>query len=121
MTTVTSIGAEYDIVFIGGEMSDIAVQNTGSRVCNTMYNVGGACGGVAAGRLAAANPTLQILVLEVGPNVENDLRHTQPAAYLSHLLPTSETVRFHPAHPSKALGGRAVIVPTGQCVGGGSS
>ena len=86
-----------------------------------MYDIGGTAGGVAAGRLAAADSTLRILVLEVGPDVEDDLRHTQPAVYPSHQLPTSRTVRFNQAHPSEALRGRAVVVPCGQCVGGGSS
>ena len=51
-----------------------------------MYDIGGAAGGIATGRLAAADPTLRILVLEVGHGIEDDLRHTQPAS----LPPTSD-------------------------------
>ncbi|KAI0742831.1 alcohol oxidase-like protein [Daedaleopsis nitida] len=82
---------------------------------------GGTAGCVVAGRLAAADPTLSILVVEAGPITENDDLHTQPARYLYHLRPESTTVRFHVGRESAALGGRAPVVPCGQCLGGGSS
>ena len=82
---------------------------------------GGAAGCLLAGRLAAASPTLTILVLEAGPPTRELLAHIQPARYLSHLAPTSTTVRFHKAEKKEALGRRELVVPCGQCLGGGSS
>ncbi|KAH9852914.1 alcohol oxidase-like protein [Lenzites betulinus] len=82
---------------------------------------GGTCGCIIAARLAAADPSLSILVLEAGPPTHNDPLHLQPARYLYHLRPGSTTVRFHVGKESAALGGRAPVVPCGQCVGGGSS
>ncbi|KAJ3475836.1 hypothetical protein NLI96_g11572 [Meripilus lineatus] len=90
---------EYDIIFAGG----------GTSAC------------VAAGRLAAADPSLKILILEAGPSTYEDLAHLQPGRYLSHLAPDTKTVFFNVAKPSAHLGGRSAIVPTGQCLGGGSS
>jgi alcohol oxidase len=83
--------------------------------------LGGTSGGVAAGRLAAADPTLRILILEAGPTTEDDMRHVQPALYITHLRRNSDTVRVHRSRPSVALRGRSLVVPSGQCVGGGSS
>ncbi|KAI8986150.1 alcohol oxidase-like protein [Trametes punicea] len=82
---------------------------------------GGTAGCVVAGRLAAADPSLSILVVESGPVTRDDPLHTQPARYLYHLRPESTTVKFHVGKHSPALGGRAPIVPCGQCLGGGSS
>ncbi|KAI0651206.1 alcohol oxidase-like protein [Trametes meyenii] len=83
---------------------------------------GGTCGCIIAGRLAAADPSLKILIIEAGPTVtQDDLLHTQPARYLYHLRPESTTVKFQVAKESAALGGRAPVVPCGQCLGGGSS
>ncbi|KAH9891940.1 alcohol oxidase-like protein [Cubamyces lactineus] len=82
---------------------------------------GGTAGCVLAGRLAAADPTLTILVIESGPTTRNDPMHTQPARYICHLRPDSTTVKFHSGKESAALGGRAPVVPCGQCLGGGSS
>ncbi|KAI0369247.1 alcohol oxidase-like protein [Pilatotrama ljubarskyi] len=63
---------------------------------------GGTCGCILAGRLAAADPSLSILLVEAGPTTRDDPLHTQPARYLYHLRPESTTVKF-------------------QCLGGGSS
>ncbi|TFY72351.1 hypothetical protein EVG20_g659 [Dentipellis fragilis] len=94
-----SVDEEYDIVIAGG----------------------GAAGCVLAGRLASATSSLKILVLEAGPDTKDKLVHTQPARFLAHLHPTSTTVRFHAEPPTEALAGRPFFVPTGQCLGGGSS
>ncbi|KAI0065693.1 alcohol oxidase-like protein [Artomyces pyxidatus] len=99
MSSTPSINAEYDLILAGG----------------------GTAAGVIAGRLAVADPTLRILILEAGPPTHNIPIHTQPARFFNHLLPTSTTVRFHTSKPSAAVGGREVVVPCGQCVGGGSS
>ncbi|KAI0632946.1 alcohol oxidase-like protein [Trametes polyzona] len=82
---------------------------------------GGTCGCIIAGRLAAADPNLRILLIETGPPTHNDPLHVQPARYLYHLRPESTTVRFHVGQQSEALGGRSPVVPCGQCLGGGSS
>ncbi|TCD62090.1 hypothetical protein EIP91_007490 [Steccherinum ochraceum] len=99
---MSSQEAEFDIIFAGGE-------SCGASAC------------VTAGRLAAADPTLRILIIEAGPPTQDDLAHTQPARYASHLASDSKTVKFVVAKPSEAVGGRSVVVPGGQCLGGGSS
>ncbi|KIP06402.1 hypothetical protein PHLGIDRAFT_72751 [Phlebiopsis gigantea 11061_1 CR5-6] len=91
--------AEYDVIFAGG----------GTTSC------------LVAGRLADADPSLKILILESGPHTQDDLAHTQPARYLSHLAPTSTTVSFMVANPERELRDRQTVVPCGNCVGGGSS
>ncbi|KAI0066445.1 alcohol oxidase-like protein [Artomyces pyxidatus] len=99
MASTPPINAEYDLIFAGG----------------------GTAAGVIAGRLAAAAPDLRILILEAGPPTRDKLEHIQPARFFGHLTPTSTTLRFHVSTPSPAVGGRGVIVPCGQCLGGGSS
>ncbi|KAF8462186.1 alcohol oxidase-like protein, partial [Russula ochroleuca] len=99
MSTLTQINEEYDIIVAGG----------------------GAAGCIVAGRLAAADPDLRILVLEAGPPTYNNPAHRQPARFLSHIAPGSRTVRVHASRPSAALGDRSVLVPCGQCLGGGGS
>ncbi|KAM6500141.1 GMC oxidoreductase domain containing protein [Amanita muscaria] len=90
--------AIYDIIFAGG----------GTTAC------------ITAGRLAAADPSLKILILEDGPETRDKPIHVQPARYLSNLRnPKSESISFHIGRPSNVLG-RAPIVPTGRCLGGGS-
>jgi hypothetical protein len=83
--------------------------------------VGGAAGCIVAGRLAAADPDLRILVLEAGPPTYNSPAHRQPARFISHITPGSRTVRVHASRPSAALGDRSTLVPCGQCLGGGGS
>ncbi|KAG8715208.1 hypothetical protein FRC08_010871 [Ceratobasidium sp. 394] len=90
---------EVDIIFVGG----------GTAAC------------VAAGRLAKANPGLEILLVEHGPNNRGDPTIVTPAFYLSHLAPTSKTAKFWQANKSNALNGRSPIVPSAQVLGGGSS
>ncbi|KAK7688538.1 hypothetical protein QCA50_008076 [Cerrena zonata] len=91
--------SEYDLIFAGG----------GTAAC------------VIVGRLLTVKPDLRILVVEAGPHTQDDLAHTQPARFINHLQPDSQTVRFYQAKESEILGGRAIVVPTGRCVGGGSS
>jgi len=68
-----------------------------------------------------ADPDLRILVLEAGLTTQDDPAHRHPALCLRHFAPGSRTVREHLSRPSAALGGRSVIVRTGQCLGGGGS
>ncbi|KAJ8585898.1 glucose-methanol-choline oxidoreductase [Rhizopogon salebrosus TDB-379] len=90
---------EFDIIFAGG----------GTTAC------------VVAGRLAACDPSLKILILEAGPHTLNKAAHVQPYLYSSHLSPKSTTFTFNLGNPSPRLNGRAPIVSCGRCVGGGSS
>ncbi|KAF8262160.1 GMC oxidoreductase-domain-containing protein [Lactarius quietus] len=99
MSTPAVINEEYDIVIAGG----------GTAAC------------VVAGRLSAADANLRVLLLEAGPTTYNKPAHTIPLNFSSHLAPDSRTIRAHISQPCAALGGRPVIVPCGQCLGGGSS
>ncbi|KAG2045544.1 alcohol oxidase, partial [Suillus hirtellus] len=90
--------SEFDIVFAGG----------GATAC------------VVAGRLAACDPSLKILILEAGQHTFNKPIHVQPYQYPFNQAPTSTTVTFNIGNPSPRLNGRAPIVPSGRCVGGGS-
>ena len=112
----------YDIVIAGGEYSALPIfDNHASRYSTLAPSTGGTCACIVAGRLADADPSLRILIVEAGPPTRDDPLHAQPSRYLYHLRPDSSTVRFNVGAPSASLGGRAPIVPCGQCVGGGSS
>ncbi|TFK69860.1 alcohol oxidase [Pluteus cervinus] len=106
MSTLTD--TKYDIIFAGDLLTIV-------------MNLGGAAACVTAGRLAAASPSLRILILEAGPHILDVKHHTQPGRYFRNLLGGSETFTFHQAKPSPALAGRSLIVPSGRCLGGGSS
>ncbi|KAJ7904840.1 hypothetical protein B0H13DRAFT_2233870 [Mycena leptocephala] len=93
-----SVQTEYDLVFIGG----------GTAAC------------ITASRLATAFPGLSILVWR-GADYQNKKEHIQPGQLLTHLAPTSKAMQFYTSRPSEHLGGRSVVVPSGRCVGGGSS
>ncbi|CAE6457691.1 unnamed protein product [Rhizoctonia solani] len=90
---------EVDIIFVGG----------GTAAC------------VAAGRLAKANPQLDILLVEQGPNNFNEPNVVTPGLFLTHQAPDSKTAIFWKGNKSAALNGRSPIVPTGRILGGGSS
>ncbi|KAH0542706.1 hypothetical protein FGG08_002941 [Glutinoglossum americanum] len=82
---------------------------------------GGAAGCVVAGRLARADPSLEILVVESGINTKNNPQIIHPAYFPSNLVPDTKTAFFYKGKPSEHIAGRAPIVPTGACLGGGSS
>ncbi|KAG7089381.1 hypothetical protein E1B28_011071 [Marasmius oreades] len=97
---MTQVNSEpFDIIFAGG----------GTTAC------------VTAGRLAAADPSLRILILEAGPHVRDNPTHVQPGRFYSNLAAPGKTLTYHVANASQALNGRSPIVPCGRCVGGGSS
>jgi alcohol oxidase len=109
--------SKYELVFAGGEPHyDLLV-----LVINTFSSTGGTTSCVIAGRLAAADPSLKILILEAGPHTRGLAEHRQPARFLTHLNSTSKTVTFNQAKPSEHVAGRSVVVSCGRCVGGGSS
>ncbi|KAG1839683.1 GMC oxidoreductase-domain-containing protein [Suillus subluteus] len=91
--------SEFDIIFAGG----------GTTAC------------VVAGRLAAWDPSLSILILEGGQHTLNQAVHVQPYRFTSHHMPTSTTMTFNVGNPSPRLNGRAPIVSCAHCIGGGSS
>lgn len=84
-------------------------------------HTGGTSACLIASRLADADPTLKILLVESGPHTQDDLAHLQPARFLSHIAPTTKAASFMIANPEKELLGRETVVPCGNCVGGGSS
>lgn len=111
----------FDIIFAGGE-----------DVCALVYVIffslgiqrstpGGTTACVVAGRLAAADPSLKILIVESGQHTRDVPLHVQPCRFLENLAPNSTTVSFHVAKPSSHLNGRAAVVPCGRSVGGGSA
>ncbi|KAJ7226758.1 alcohol oxidase-like protein, partial [Mycena pura] len=99
MSAPHSIQPEYDLVFAGG----------GTTAC------------IVASRIATAFPHLSVLVLESGPSTKDMPAYVQPGQFFKHLLPTSIATQFVASYPSPALGGRPLVVPTGHCIGGGSS
>ncbi|KAH8077873.1 GMC oxidoreductase-domain-containing protein [Cristinia sonorae] len=101
---------EFDIIFAGGTFFP-----------SPLGLVGGAAACCTAGRLAAADPSLKILIVEAGPHTQEDPQHVQPARFLSHFTPDSKTVKYVVSNPSEHLGGRITVAPAGQCLGGGSS
>ncbi|KAJ1301251.1 hypothetical protein OPQ81_003659 [Rhizoctonia solani] len=96
---MSQIQKEVDIIFVGG----------GTTAC------------VAAGRLAKANPDLDILLVEQGANNFKEPNVVTPAVFITHLAPGSKTAIFWQGNKSAALNGRSPIVPTGRTLGGGSS
>ncbi|KAG1750337.1 GMC oxidoreductase-domain-containing protein [Suillus paluster] len=91
--------SEFDIIFAGG----------GTTAC------------VVAGRLAACDPSLRILILEGGQHTLNKAAHVQPYQYPTHVAPTSTTMTLYVGNSTPSLNGRAPMVPCGRCVGGGSN
>lgn len=87
----------------------------------TVSLLGGTAGCIIAGRLAAADPNLSILVIEQGQDNYNVPTITNPALYLTHLAPTSTTALFYKGNKAAQLADREAIVPSGGTLGGGSS
>ncbi|OAA69258.1 alcohol dehydrogenase [Akanthomyces lecanii RCEF 1005] len=97
--TSRNLKSEYDIVFAGG----------GTAAC------------VTAARLSKADPSLSILLIEQGGDNLDDPAIVTPAMFLSHLFPGSKTILFHAAKKESSLADRALVVPSGGLLGGGSS
>ncbi|KAJ3835505.1 GMC oxidoreductase-domain-containing protein [Lentinula raphanica] len=88
----------YDVIFAGG----------GTVAC------------IIASRLAQADPSLRILIIEAGSHSFNLHHHVQPARYLNN-LGRGNTFSHHNSVHSEALGGRSICVPSACCMGGGSA
>ncbi|KAK3326013.1 GMC oxidoreductase [Apodospora peruviana] len=82
---------------------------------------GGSAGCIVAGRLAAADPGLSILLIEWGRNNYNDPKVVNPIFFLHHLVPANKTAHFYQANRSSQLADREPVVPAGGTLGGGSS
>ncbi|KAI0968398.1 GMC oxidoreductase [Xylaria arbuscula] len=82
---------------------------------------GGTAGCIIAGRLAEADPSLSILVIERGANNYDNPAVVTPALFLSHLAPDSTTAIFYKTNKSESLAGREAIIQSGGTLGGGSS
>ncbi|PPQ69188.1 hypothetical protein CVT25_006966 [Psilocybe cyanescens] len=91
--------ASYDVIFAGG----------GASAC------------VTAGRLAEADPSLKILVLEAGSHSKDLYYHVQPGRYFSNFITGKPVLSFHVGQGGKGTGERMHVVPSGRAVGGGSS
>ncbi|KAF8206115.1 GMC oxidoreductase-domain-containing protein [Mycena galopus ATCC 62051] len=92
---------QYDIIFGGG----------GSTAC------------VIAGRLAAVDSSLRILVVENGRLTKDNPLHVQPGRFLENITittPRTEAITLHSSVPGVNLGGRAAVAANASCVGGGS-
>ncbi|KAI6841861.1 alcohol oxidase, partial [Hortaea werneckii] len=83
--------------------------------------VGGIAGCAVAGRLAAADPKLSILLIEGGQNNAGKDTITHPALFPMNLMPQSKTTEWYHANGSDALAGREYPIFTGGVLGGGSS
>jgi hypothetical protein len=86
-----------------------------------MFGSGGTAACVTAGRLAQAAPTMSILLVESGQNNLHNPTVVNPAMYLTHLTPGSQTALFYKANAEEALNGREAVVSAGGILGGGSS
>ncbi|THU99422.1 alcohol oxidase [Dendrothele bispora CBS 962.96] len=97
--TPPTLDSEYDIIFAGG----------------------GTTASIIAGQLSSNAPDLKILILEAGPTTRERIEHIQPGRYFTHMEPFSNTEQFTASKPSDYVAGRSVVIPSGRCVGGGSS
>jgi alcohol oxidase len=108
---------EADVIIVGGMLSRAGPFGFTVKTDNLS---GGTAGCVVAARLADADPSLEILVIERGPNNElPTIEH--PAAFPANLAPDSKTAHFNVSKPSKHVGDRTLVVPSGSVLGGGSS
>ncbi|OAR00279.1 hypothetical protein LLEC1_06101 [Akanthomyces lecanii] len=82
---------------------------------------GGTAGCIVASRLASADRNLSVLVIEGGMNNYQDPAIVNIGLFFPHIMPGSKTTLFYPTKPSEHLAGRALAVPCGGVLGGGSS
>ncbi|KAF8703963.1 hypothetical protein AX14_014082 [Amanita brunnescens Koide BX004] len=101
MTITTPPEISFDIIFAGG----------GATAC------------ITAGRLAAADPSLKILIIEDGAEIRDKPAHIHPVRFFENIYrnPASGIFHHYAGRVSDALGGRSPVVSTGHCLGGGSA
>jgi alcohol oxidase len=83
--------------------------------------LGGTAGSVIAGRLAKADPSLQILIIESGLDNRNDPNIYTPAHFLRQFHPDNKSVEFYVSKPTSGIPDRNIITPVGNVLGGGTS
>ncbi|KAG8212846.1 hypothetical protein J3R82DRAFT_11163 [Butyriboletus roseoflavus] len=94
---------DFDVIFAGGEF------------------IGGTTACVVAGRLAAADPSLKILIVESGQHSRDLPIHVHPCRYIENIALKTTTISFHVGKPSTHLDGRVPVFQSGRAVGGGSA
>ncbi|KAE9975416.1 hypothetical protein EG328_003204 [Venturia inaequalis] len=82
---------------------------------------GGSAGCVLTSRLAQADPSLSILLIEQGKDNHHVPKVIHPGLFPENLEPDSDSAIFWQGNKSPELAGRAPIVPSGGILGGGSS
>ncbi|KAF8599079.1 putative methanol oxidase [Ceratobasidium sp. AG-I] len=84
---------------------------------------GGPAGCVVAGRLAKADPNLQVMLIEYGQNNIDDPLVSTPCVYPRNmrLLESDKAHFYYDTNKSECLRGRKTIVPCAKVLGGGSS
>ncbi len=73
------------------------------------------------GRLAQADPSLQVLLVEAGPNNRDDPDITTPAYNGTLLDPAKKVTEVYVSKESDFIGGRNSVVTQGSVLGGGTS
>ncbi|KAK0635975.1 GMC oxidoreductase [Bombardia bombarda] len=82
---------------------------------------GGTAGCIVAGRLAAADPDLSILLIEWGADNYNNPIVANPVFFSSNFVPENKTAIFYQSTRQPQLANRDPIVHSGGTLGGGSS
>lgn len=85
---------------------------------------GGPAGCVVAGRLAYADPTLKVMLIEGGANNRDDPWVYRPGIYVKNMQRdgiNDKATFYTDSQPSPYLRGRQSIVPCANILGGGSS
>ncbi|EGN97564.1 hypothetical protein SERLA73DRAFT_184316 [Serpula lacrymans var. lacrymans S7.3] len=85
---------------------------------------GGPAGSVVAGRLAYADPTLKVMLIEAGANNRDDPWVYRPGIYVKNMQRdgiNDKATFYTDSQPSPYLRGRQSIVPCANILGGGSS
>ena len=85
------------------------------------HPTGGTAGCVVAARVAEADPTLTVLLIERGANNEGKDSVHQPILMPLNLVPDTKTALFYQGKKADAVNGRAITVQAGGVLGGGSS
>ncbi|KAK4140129.1 alcohol oxidase-like protein [Dichotomopilus funicola] len=83
---------------------------------------GGTAGCVVAARLAAALPSLSLLLIEGGADNAGNPTVSHPLLFFTHLDPKSpNNIMYTSSSPEPQLAGRQLAIPAGGILGGGSS
>lgn len=85
---------------------------------------GGTTGCVVAAKISDADPSLSILIVERGQDSWNDPAVTNPFFFMQNILDLGEPnprMRHYQGQQESSAGDRAMVVPVGNVLGGGSS